>query len=417
MKKTSIKMKGYLVVIKRTLIVLCGVFLAQSCIEAFEIETTEFKSALVIEGTITDREETQRILVSRTFPLDTVLMAGVINAKVSILVSNGDVHGFSQTALGEYESDSPFAAVSGLSYTLRVQTEDGNTYTSEEEQVPAKTTIENVYAVRDFKDNGAEEGIFIYVDSYDPTGESKFYRYEYEETYKIVAPFWSPTDAYVVAPLPNPEVGIRARTQEERVCYKTVASNTIIQENTTEFGEDRINKLPVRFINRENFILSHRYSILVKQYVQTRAAFLYYETLEALSGSESLFSQIQAGFLEGNIKSETNPEEDVVGFFQISTVSEDRIFFNYTDYFLGERLPDYVSDCPLLAPPLTSGGPPPTSPLIDGIERNLLKYYSEYVPQDDILTVESPGPYLMVYAVCGDCTVLGSNIVPDFWQE
>ncbi|MBQ4915411.1 DUF4249 domain-containing protein [Maribacter sp. MMG018] len=384
-----------------------------SCVEPFEVETTEFKSALVVEATITNNNETQRVLVSRTFPLDTVLMSGVSGAQVAVTDSNGGVYNFTETSEGVYESSNPFGAVSGLTYSLSIQS-DGNNYISDEMEVPAVNPIERVYAERDFKDNGAEEGMFIYVDSYDPTGQSKYYRYEYEETYKIIAPYWSSADAYVVSPLPNPEVDVRARTQEEQVCYRTETSTGIIMENTTEYSEDRVSKFPVRFINRANYILSHRYSILVRQFVQSRAAYAYYETLETLSGSESLFSQIQAGFLEGNIRSQTD-EEDVVGFFQVSTVSEERIFFDYEDFFPGEDLPSYVSDCPLLAPALlTEGG---SSPLIDGIEQNLIKYYSEYSQQDDLLFTDGPGPYFMVYRVCSDCTVLGENVVPDFWVE
>ncbi len=404
-------------VMKQMVLVLTTALLMQNCVEPFEFETTQFTSALVVEGTITDREETQRILVSRTFPLDTVLMSGVSNAKVLVEDTNGGTYDFTEEEAGVYRSNVPFAAVSGRLYTLSIETPDGKTYTSEETPVPARTTIERLYAERGVKDSGTEEGMYIYVDSFDPTGESKYYRYEYEETYKIVAPFWSPADAYVISPLPEAEVGTRARTQEERVCYNTVASNAIIQENTTEFNEDRVSKFPVRFIDRNNYILSHRYSILVKQYVQNSAAFEYYRTLETLSGSESLFTQIQAGFLEGNIKSST-ADENVVGFFQVATVSEQRLFFDYADFFPGERLPDYVRDCPLLSPPLFSGGPPPTSPLIDGIQFNLIKYYSDYVATEGgLLTSDGPGPFFMVYTVCGDCTVLGSNVIPEFWEE
>lgn len=391
-----------------------GIFM-HSCIDPFEIETLEFKSALVVEGTITDQYETQRILVSRAFPLDTVLMSGASKAKVEVYDSNGNLYKFNESSAGVYTSVIPFAVVSGRSYSLTIQTNDGRTYVSEETEVPAKSTIDNLYAERDVKDDGAEEGMFIYVDSYNASGASKYYRYEYEETYKIIAPFYSSADAYVVSRTPNPAVAIRARTNEERVCFKTVSSNTIIQENTTKLSEDRVNKFPIRYINREDFILSHRYSILVRQYVQNRAAFAYYETLETLSGTESLFSQIQTGLLEGNIKSQSG-EENVIGFFQVSTVSEQRLFFNYIDFFPGEDLPNYVSDCPIVSPPIVVEGG--ATPLLDAIENNLLKYFSEYTPpQDGLITSAPHGPYNMVYTVCGDCTVLGSNVVPDFWTE
>lgn len=394
----------------------CGcLLLAMSCVEPFEVESAGFKSAVVIEGTITDKNETQRILVSQTFPLDTVLMSGVSGAGVSVRDSNGGVYGFFEEETGVYVSNTAFAATAGLTYSLRVETPSGKTYISEDVPVPASATIENLYAERGFKDGDAEEGMFIYVDSYDPTGASKYYRYEYEETYKIIAPFWGPADAYVISGLPNPEFGTRARDREERICFNTIRSNTIIQENTTAFDEDRVSKFPVRFINRENYILSHRYSILVKQYVQTRAAFAYYETLEKLSGSESLFSQLQTGSLEGNIYAEAEDNENAIGFFQVSTVSEQRLFFDYVDYFPGERLPDFVSDCPFVSPPtLTEGG---ASPLLNAIEFGLVKFYEDYDTANNPLNFSEFGPYLMVPTICGDCTVLGSNEVPDFWVE
>ncbi len=389
--------------------------MAINCVEPFEVESAEFKSAVVIEGTITDRNETQRILVSQTFPLDTVLMSGVSGAGVSVRDSNGGVYGFTEEETGVYASNAPFAATAGLTYSLRVEAPSGKTYISEQVPVPANATIDNLYAERGFKDGGAEEGMFIYVDSYDPTGASKYYRYEYEETYKIIAPFWGPADVYVISGLPNPEFGTRAREKEEQVCFNTIKSNTIIQENTTAFDGDRVSKFPVRFINRENYILSHRYSILVKQYVQTREAFAYYETLEKLSGSESLFSQLQTGSLEGNIYAETEDDENAIGFFQVSTVSEQRLFFDYVDFFPGERLPDFVSDCSFVSPPtIVEGG---ASPLLTSIEFGLVKFYEDYDTANNPLNFSEYGPYLMVPTICGDCTVLGSNEVPDFWVE
>ena len=385
-----------------------------SCVDPFVIESDVFESSVVIEGTITDQNEIQKILVSQTFPLDTVLMSGVGGAKVSVLDSNGGAYQFNQKEIGVYTSNAPFAAVPGLTYSLRVETSDGKVYVSDETQVPASTTLDNLYAERGLKDDTVD-GMFIYVDSYDPSGQSKYYRYEYEETYKIIAPYWSPADLKVISGLPIPEFEIVARDQEEQICYGTQVSNGIILETTTEYNEDRVSKFPVRFIDRNNYILSHRYSILVKQYVQTRAAYAYYETLESLSGSESLFSQLQTGFLEGNIHSQSDKGENVIGFFQVSTVSEKRLFFNFNDFFPGERLPDYVVDCTLVAPIVVDEGG--GSPLLNAMEFDLIRFYEEYDTANNPLNFGSYGPYLMVATPCGDCTAIGSNVVPDFWIE
>lgn len=385
-----------------------------SCVEPFQIEQTTFRSYIVIEANLTNENKIQEVSISRTFPLDTVLFNPERNAEVLVNSNNGDSYSFTEAENGLYVSNTPFAAASGISYTLSVKTSDGNTYVSEASLMPALNEISEVYASKELKE-GEEEGLFIYVDSFDPTGQSKYYRYEYEETFKIIAPFWSPEDAFVVSPLPNPQVDVRRKTREERVCYSTIRSNAIIQKNTTGLSEDRVSKFPVRFISKENYMISHRYSILVKQFVQTRAAFSYYETLEALSSSGSLFTQIQSGFLEGNIKSLNDTNEKVIGFFQASSVSEKRLFFNFIDFFLGEPLPDYPFNCNLVSPPLIKEGP--ASPLIDAINLGTLKFYEKYDQEGNPNNYSEYGPFLMIQTPCGDCTVLGGNSAPDFWIE
>ena len=62
------------------------------------------------------------------------------------------------------------------------------------------------------------------------------------------------------------------------------------------------------------------------------------------------------------------------------------------------------------------GSPPPPK----GEENNLTyiissgqaKYYSK-----NLVPEEGEGPYNLVRRACGDCTVLGSNIKPDFWED
>jgi len=386
-----------------------------ACTEPYEFKDPVFESALVVEATITDENKIQSVMLSRSFPLDTIIMSGESGAVVQITDDTGAVFSFDHQGGGEYLSRVPFAATEGRAYTLSIRTSDGNSYVSETSSIRAGSQIENVYAVREFTDDQIE-GISIYVDSYDPTNSATYYKYEYEETYKIIAPYYIyDLEAYVIAPLPEPEVGTRPRSREEKTCYATELSKNIIQITTADLNEDRVSRFPVRFISRENYIISHRYSILVKQYVQSREAFTYYATLKSLSSSESLFSQLQTGFLEGNIRSEQNESEKVIGFFEVSSVSQERIFFNYQDLFPGDELPDYLIDCMITSPPFFSIAE--TSTLIDGIEFGLYDYYDDYDTANNPLNFEEYGPYLMVTAGCGDCTEFGSNIVPAFWEE
>ncbi len=195
------------------------------------------------------------------------------------------------------------------------------------------------------------------------------------------------------------------------MCYGTNTSNDIILTNTSGLDEDNVSKFMVRFIDRDNYIISHRYSILVRQFVQSPAAYTFYDTLKILSESDNLFSQVQPGLLVGNVFSEDNDNEIVLGYFGLASVSEQRIFFNYDEFFPGEELPPYISPCNPFAPDIFQfGGGCELAPFV---RSNVVEYFGINSMTTDL----NPGPYLVVDPVCGDCTVIGSNVVPPFWTD
>lgn len=398
------------------------VFLA--CVEEIDfVEPNEtFESALVIEATITNELKQQEIILSRTYAFEEDGPNPESGATVTIESSQG-VFSFTENESGIYLSDVPFSAQDNVDYKLRIVTNNDRVYTSRPTQLTQTLEIGDLYAVRENNDFG-ENGMSIYVDSYDPTGNSKYYRYTYEETYKIIAPRWTPEEIILTDPL-TCEVWLQERTQEEKVCYNTVPSLSINLITTSGLTEDRVTKHLIRFINSENFILTWRYSIKVKQFIQSLEAYTFYKTLDEFSGEGSLFSQTQPGFISGNIFSETNSEEKVIGFFDVSTVSDKRIFFNYEDYYPNEPQPNFPIYCePRSLDQYTEAGGCGT--LISGLILDEVAYWGGASYSIDTIALPSGeviidtttiGPFNMVTRPCGDCTALGSNIVPDFWVD
>ena len=395
--------------LKTLLLLISPLF--QACVETFEPVTELFESALIIEATITNEEKQHEILLSRTFRFEEDGPNPEENAEVRILDDSGNRYPFEEIAPGVYISIDSFAARSNSSYVLEVSTSNGRGYESTPTKLAPTAEITDLYAAQGTNQNN-EEGITLFVDASGTDGEARYYRYEYEETYKIVAPRWVSVDAVVIdeRPLP-PIIELENKTEEQRVCYGTERSNGIIIADTKDFGSDRLTRFPVRFIRSDDFIISHRYSLLLKQFVQTRDAFNYYETLNEFSSrSESLFSQTQPGFFNGNVFSTDNSEEKVLGFFEVSSVSAERLFFNFEDFYPGESLPPYVTDCEeVFNPNLFPTAPGGPSPLVQAINDLKLKYVSAAESTDQ--------PYFLVARPCGDCTALGSNVVPDFWIE
>ncbi|WP_420322720.1 DUF4249 domain-containing protein [Flagellimonas sp.] len=386
-----------------TTLLFCG------CIEPFETTFIDFESALVIEATITNEFKQQQIVLSRTYEFEADGPTAESNANVSISDTSGNTFLFQDTGNGVYLSQQAFAAQQGVAYELSITTQNGRNYGSSSVPFSLGTNIGEVSAERITNDDGVE-GMAIRVDSFDPNDNSKNYRYEYEETYKVIAPNWDPT---MLIGDPAPDSGCNVikvnNDLNEQTCFPTDFSNTIILTSTEDLAEDRVSNFLVRFIPRDNYIISHRYSILVRQFVQSNEAFTFFERLNELSSSESLFSQVQPGFLQGNVFSKDSEEERVLGFFDVSTVSEQRIFFNYDDFFPGEPLPPYVEPCNLNAPPLASIG--------GCIVRPIIEIRAGVYAGDNDDPLIGPGPYIILSRVCGDCSVLGPKEVPDFWIE
>jgi len=393
-------------------------FVIASCTEQYVFQNTDFESALVVEGTITNELKNQTIRVSQVYQLEETGPKFETGANVFVLDDHGNEYQFEEKDT-VYVSQSQFRAEPDRKYQLKIRTKEGKNYTSDEQTLTTETKIDNVTAT--VENVGGKRGVQINVNSYDPANTSKYYRYEYVETYKIIAPNWDSRKAIVVnipAVPPDPIEGtpgspasegikVIPRTYETQTCYSTKKSDKIILNSTNSLSEDRVH-FPVRFISDQNYIISHRYTIFIKQYIQNLAAYTYYKTLRDLSTSESILSPKQPGFFYGNIKSVESPAEKVIGFFEVSSVSSERIYFNYTDLFPNEPLPPYYeTDCEMKEFKNCDGILPCRGAALRSVIRtNSLVHYSSNATF-----------FYMVNPPCGDCTSFSSNIVPPFWVD
>lgn len=392
------------------------------CIEEVDFRTLRQEAQtnlLVVEASLTNELKSQEILLSRTYSFDENGPVPEVGATVRVVDETQNEFLFSEVSPGQYRSNTPFAAQQGVAYTLNFKTRDGNIYSSEPESFEDVAQLQGVLAER-ITNNLGEEGIAISVNSSSLSGNAAFYRYAYEETYKIIAPNWTSRKFEVITagicnsgpPFLFEEVVLTERDQEERVCYGSASQKDVILNDASLQSGSNVNKFLVRFIKRDNYILSHRYSILVKQLVQSPKSFSYYSTLRDFSSSESIFSEIQPGFLNGSIKAVSNTNELIIGYFEVNQVSSQRIFFNYEDFFPNDPLPPYPDNCDLLFAPPTFCGLGCPALLSAQIRFDGVQY-----ADDNADPAGCEGPFLVTNRSCGDCTALGSNVVPEFWEE
>ena len=380
-----------------------------SCREEIALETEAFESVLVVEATITNELKQHEIFLSRTYFLESTEQILENNATVYIEDNAQNIFNFTQNQDGIYVSDIEFQAVPEITYILHVTTSNGKIYQSNNTTLTPQANIVNLYAELV---NGEDVTVFLDVDGTE--NNAQYFRYQWEETYKIIAPNHSNFDATV----DNYEVDngnvtydvdITLREQEEKICFSSKKSTDIIQASSSQLESNIISRFPVRVLDKNNPKLITRYSILVTQITQNLESYSYYKTINELGNAASILSSNQPGYIQSNISSLSNTNEKVLGFFNVASITSERIYFNYFDFNVSE--PDYFYDCPILELNYDDN----TSEDNDTNER--IKLY-QLLELANYKHVNGFGPvYYITRPECGDCTSFSSNIQPDFWID
>ena len=400
---------SYFMKIIRSNILLFSISLLSflGCTEPFTIVDTidlDYENLLVVECSLTNEVKRQEVKLSRTIGLDEFGQPFENDATVNIENTEGVSFHFSQNEeTGIYLSDEVFSAIENTSYTLKIATKNGEEYTSTPMRIGKPVAIDAVYPELDQEYDF--EGVTVYVDAHDDSNTAKYFRYEYEETYKIRVPNpsnynWEFTN-FGIEDAGYYEVDLTWKTPKT-ICYSpTFKSKGIMQFSTKNLDESNVVHFPIRFIWEESPMLRESYSILVKQYVQSVEAYTFYKVIEDLGQSESKLSQSQSGYISGNISSITNPDKKVVGFFEVASVTSKRIYFNYFD--LDYEFPPYFFECEYLFYL-------PTKELKSKIETENYQ----------IVDWTEDGPikgYYIYKETCADCTTFASKKKPEFWED
>jgi hypothetical protein len=384
-------------------------FLSLSCREEIALETEAFESVLVIEATITNEIKYQEVNLSRTYFLEASEQLLENNATVYIEDNIQNIYTFTQNQDGVYVSDIEFKAQTELIYTLHVTTSIGENYKSNPTILTPEASISNLYAELV---NGEDVTVFVDVDGTE--NNAQYFRYEWEETYKIIAPHHTNFDAtvvnyQVVNGQVSYDVAITPREQEEKTCFSAKKSPDIIQATSSELANNIITHFPIRVLDKNNPKLITRYSILVNQITQNIESYSYYKTINELGNAASILSSNQPGYIQSNITALANTNEKVLGFFNVAAITKKRVYFNYTDFNIRE--PDYFYECSVIELDYNDN----TTEDMDTNER--IKLY-QLLALGDYKYISSVSTfYKITRPECGDCTSFSSNIQPDFWID
>ena len=277
-----------------------------SCTTPYDFEGEENEDIVIVDGMITNQLKKHQIRLSRSYAFEENPRPEK-GANVQVINSDGTAINFIEKEDFIYESTIAFSAKERQEYTVLIITRDGKTITSTPMVLPPTGELDEVYA-KATKNEFDEAGIGIYFNA-ESRNDAQLYRIEYEETYKVVAPKWTPYDAVVTFEgFSTFATNVILRETQEETCYAFNPSNNIILRSTTNQSIDRIDQEKVLFLPVDSAKLIHRYSVLVRLLVEDPQAYNYFETLKELSvKSAGFFNNVQPGYLAGNL---FNPENE-----------------------------------------------------------------------------------------------------------
>lgn len=314
-------MNGMIRTIKISLSLLALLTLLGQCKQNY---VSPYKSPptgyLVVEGYITGNGPTQFTL-TRTIALpgDSAIPV-VTNAQLQVEGDDNSTYPLLEQGGGSYGVDT-LALNTAAKYRLRIQTPNGETYLSDYVPFRATPPIDSINYIR------TESGVQIYVNTHDPTNSTRYYQWEYNETWE----YHSAEESYFkFLDNTNPVSVVQRDLPAEQIfrCWHNTVSTTLLLGSSAKLAQDEIYRHPLNLIPANNQQISVLYSMLVRQYALTEDGYNYLTLMQKNTESLGSIFDVQPSVLKGNIRSVTNPDEQVIGYISAGTLQQQRIFIN-----------------------------------------------------------------------------------------
>ncbi len=232
-------------------------------------------------------------------------------------------------------------------------------------------------------------GIQLYFDLEADNDQAHNYRWELEET-------WEYNAANLIQYYYDGAMHPMRDPFEFYTCWNTLRINNIYTFSTKHSQSNTIHKYPLNYVSERTLRLQVRYSLLVRQYTLSDEAFQYWDQMKKQNQESGGLYETQPSHIRGNIYNINDLDERMLGFFNVSSSSEKRIFIDgirELDYPRNRCFPDtidYTSQIP--------------------------GYMIFPVYLRSVNPMGAGPPYIYGRYLCFDCTNGGGiNVKPDFW--
>jgi hypothetical protein len=397
--------------IRKPLILLFFVCFLITCIDPFSPKLKGTQSLLVVDALLTNENRTCAVKLSRPRQLQNSERPMVSGALVTIRDNDGISTTLNEATNGVYKTDSLiFQGKTGNTYILHIKTPDGTEYESDPCTMSPVQQIDSIYFDKDQEilNNGREiqTGIKIFLDT-ENSSDSKYLRWIYDEYWIFRVPDPKTYD-YISDSI------INQVKQIKQVCWAYNKSDEILIQSTESAQGNKIQKEPILFIasNKSDRLLI-QYCIEVKQLSLSKPEFEFWDHMKQINETGSDIFEKQPFSVTSNIHNINNPDETVLGYFQVSSVEQKRLYITAND-LSDLNLPRYNYVC--LDTTVSPWNYYPIKVSFDQVYTDFIDDGFAFVRP--IYDMRGNLQYIILALPdCTDCTLRGDLKKPDFWID
>ncbi len=317
-----------------------------TCVDPFNVDVTGNQPSLIIEGQIHNGPGPYRVRLFRS--IDIINPDPETGALVRVSDNLGNEFQFLESTAGTYESQPGFQAEVGRTYTLNVQTNNGEQLRSTPQTILAPIPADDVYIqaaerqeITQFGSEITIRGFEVLVDSESSIQGPSFLRWDYRGVYQLLTP--------------DPCTGCT------NLCYARDQPVEYLKVFSTTENDVPINEISLGFFT-PTIEFESEYHMFIRQFRLNQDAFDFWEAVESQRTNTGTIFDPPPGIIIGNMFNLNEAGSPPLGLFEATGLAEIELVItrldvvnlqvpypnNFTDCDPGDNdppAPSYCSDC------------------------------------------------------------------------
>jgi len=300
-------------------IAILALISSTSCLDPIEFNVEENPNILVVDAVLNLTESTQQVILSRTLPFEQKFFNPESGAQINLVVGDQSLP-YIEIEEGIYSLDLVNLQLEeGETYILRITTAGGQRYASTPEVMPVLQRADTADSRFEREKVTLNTGVEITTDvlntylSTDITAridEEVFLKWYYDELYLFTEILCGPLDPVLTCYVP-----IDGNNQ----AFSLVRSSNVGGSRIEDVRVARKTEFPLTEFGNRHYFIIYQQSI-------TKGAYEYWSKVQEVTRQQGTVFDKPPAAISGNIFNTEDPEDRVLGYFELMAVDTIRPF-------------------------------------------------------------------------------------------